>query len=166
MNDTEQNAAVEPAAGAPRQVPSFPCGREGVLALIPHRDPFVWVSRILSCEPGQHIVAELDVDPELPLFKGHFPGKPVLPGVIQMEALAQAACCCLMADPKYAGSIGLFAGIDKAKFRRQVKPGDTVRLEATVTKAARLMCVAEVKAYVGDEVCAQAVQKYVIDRAE
>lgn len=163
---SEDKKATQAAAGASeRQVPEFPCGREGVLALIPHRDPFVWVSRILECEPGQHIVAELDVDPDLPLFKGHFPGKPVLPGVIQMEALAQAACCCMMADSRYAGAIGLFAGIDKAKFRKQVLPGDTVRLEATITKAARLMCVADVKAYVGDDVCAQAVQKYVIDRA-
>lgn len=166
MGEDKQNVQEAQAAGIPeRQVPEFPCGREGVLALIPHRDPFVWVSRILECEPGQHIVAELDVDPDLPLFKGHFPGKPVLPGVIQMEALAQAACCCMMADPRYAGAIGLFAGIDKAKFRKQVLPGDTIRLEATITKAARLMCVADVKAYVGDDVCAQAVQKYVIDRA-
>ena len=163
---SEEEQAMQTTAGAAeRLVPEFPCGREGVLALIPHRDPFVWVSRILECEPGRHIVAELDVDPDLPLFKGHFPGKPVLPGVIQMEALAQAACCCMMADPRYAGAIGLFAGIDKAKFRKQVLPGDTVRLEATITKAARLMCVADVKAFVGDDVCAQAVQKYVIDRA-
>ena len=163
---SEEEQAMQTAAGAAeRLVPEFPCGREGVLALILHRDPFVWVSRILDCEPGRHIVAELDVDPDLPLFKGHFPGKPVLPGVIQMEALAQAACCCMMADPRYAGAIGLFAGIDKAKFRKQVLPGDTVRLEATITKAARLMCVADVKASVGDDVCAQAVQKYVIDRA-
>lgn len=162
---SEEKQEPRAAGAAERKVPEFPCGREGVLALIPHRDPFVWVSRILECEPGQHIVAELDVDPDLPLFKGHFPGKPVLPGVIQMEALAQAACCCMMADPRYAGAIGLFAGIDKAKFRKQVLPGDTIRLEATITKAARLMCVADVKAYVGDDVCAQAVQKYVIDRA-
>lgn len=60
----------------------FPCEKEGVLKLLPHRDPFVWVSRVLSCEPGQSVVAELDVDPELPLFAGHFPGHPVLPGVI------------------------------------------------------------------------------------
>lgn len=77
---------------------TFPCDREGVLALLPHRDPFVWVSRIVSCEPGKFIVAELDVDPELPLFAGHFPGHPVLPGVILMEALAQAACCCLLSE--------------------------------------------------------------------
>ena len=70
---------------------TFPCDREGVLALLPHRDPFVWVSRVASCKPGESIVAELDVDPALPLFAGHFPGHPVLPGVILMEALAQGA---------------------------------------------------------------------------
>ncbi|MGI6590178.1 MAG: 3-hydroxyacyl-ACP dehydratase FabZ [Eggerthellaceae bacterium] len=158
------NGGAAKSAGQ-METPAFPCGPEGVRMLIPHRDPFVWVTRILECDPGKHIVAELDVDPDLPLFKGHFPGKPVLPGVIEMEALAQAACCCVMADPKYQGALGLFAGIDKAKFRKQVLPGDTLRLEATITKAARLMCVAEVKAFVGDEVCAQAVQKYVIDRS-
>ena len=77
---------------------TFPCDREGVLALLPHRDPFVWVSRVASCKPGESIVAELDVDPALPLFAGHFPGHPVLPGVILMEALAQAACCCLLSE--------------------------------------------------------------------
>ena len=76
---------------------AFPCGKEGVEALLPHRDPFIWVSRILACEPGVSIVAELDVDRELPLFRGHFPGHPVLPGVIIMEALAQAASCCVLA---------------------------------------------------------------------
>lgn len=78
-------------------LPTFPCGKEGIEALLPHRDPFLWVSRILECEPGVSVVAELDVDPDLPLFQGHFPGYPVLPGVIIMEALAQAASCCLLA---------------------------------------------------------------------
>ncbi len=75
---------------------TFPCDREGVLALLPHRDPFVWVSRVASCKPGESIVAELDVDPALPLFAGHFPGHPVLPGVILMEALA-SGCMLLSA---------------------------------------------------------------------
>ena len=61
-------------------MPTFPCEQEGVLELLPHRDPFVWVSRIISCTPGESIIAELDVDPNLPLFAGHFPGHPVLPG--------------------------------------------------------------------------------------
>ena len=142
----------------------FPCGREGVLSLIPHRDPFVWVSRIVSCEPGKHIVAELDVDPDLPLFAGHFPGKPVLPGVIVMEALAQASCCCIMAASRYAGALGLFAGMDKVRFRQQVLPGQVLQLEATIVKSGSRMCVADVVASVDGCVCAQAQQSYVIDR--
>ena len=90
-----------------------------VLDLLPHRDPFVWVSRIIEVEPGESVVAELDVDPNLPLFKGHFPGQPILPGVIIMEALAQAASCCLLVEEGQAGRIGYLAGIDKAKFRAQ-----------------------------------------------
>lgn len=152
----DTGAAVGPA------VPQFPCGREGVEALLPHRDPFVWVSRILECEPNKRIVAELDVDPQLEIFKGHFPGHPVLPGVILMEALAQAASCCLLASPELAGSVGFLVGIDGAKFRTQVEPGDTVRLEATITRAGKRMCAAEVCACKGDAVCASATQKYIL----
>ena len=143
---------------------AFPCGREGVERLIPHRDPFVWVSRIVECEPGERIVAELDVDPGFPLFKGHFPGKPILPGVIIMEALAQASCCCIMASSRYAGSLGLFAGMDKVRFRQQVLPGQVLRLESTIVKKGSRMCVADVEASVEGCVCAQARQSYVIDR--
>lgn len=147
---------------------AFPCEREGVLELLPHRDPFVWVSRIVECQPGESIIAELDVDPELPLFAGHFPTKPVFPGVIIMEALAQAACCCLMTDPAMQGRIGFLVGIDKAKFRSQVLPGDTLTLEAKIVRSGKLMCVAEVRATKpGDDgqmvVCAQATQKYILD---
>lgn len=139
----------------------FPCGQEGVLALLPHRHPFVWVSRILECAPGESIVAELDVDPELPLFAGHFPSHPVFPGVLIMEALAQAASCCILSQRK-PGTLGFFAGIDKAKFRAQVLPGDTIRLEAVITRKSSRMCVAEVAAYKGDALCASATQKYVM----
>ena len=145
---------------------AFPCELDGVLELIPHRDPFVWVSRILACEPGISITAELDVDPELPLFAGHFPGNPVLPGVIIMEALAQASCCCIMAAPQYAGSLGLFAAMDKVKFRRQVLPGEALQLQSTIVKSGSRMCVAEVVASVGGAVCAQATQRYVIGREQ
>lgn len=141
---------------------AYPCGKETVEAVLPHRDPFVWVSRVMSCEPGVSVVAELDVDPSLPLFEGHFPEHPVLPGVILMEALAQAASFCVLLDGDRAGSIGFLTGIDKAKFRRQVKPGDTVVLDARIVKSSSRMCVAEVKATVDGEVAASAVQKYVI----
>lgn len=146
-------------------MPTFPCEQEGVLELLPHRDPFVWVSRIISCTPGESIIAELDVDPNLPLFAGHFPGHPVLPGVIIMEALAQAACCCLMADGVLQGSIGYLAGIDKAKFRETILPGDTVTLDVIITKKSKRFCKAEAVARKGDTVCASALQSYVIAKA-
>lgn len=145
---------------------TYPCGREIVEAVLPHRDPFVWVTRVVSCEPGERVVAELDVDPELPLFKGHFPSHPVFPGVLLMEALAQAACFCILVGREAEGSIGFFTGIDGAKFRHQVLPGDTVRLEATIVKSSSRMCVAEVRACVGDDVCAAATQKYVLAKVE
>lgn len=144
----------------------YPCGREVIEQVLPHRDPFVWVSRVLSCTPGEHVVAELDVDPELPLFKGHFPTYPVLPGVIIMEALAQTASFCALVDRAGEGTLGFFAGIDKAKFRNQVRPGDTLTLEATIVKSSSRLVVAEVEARVGDTVAATATQKYVLAKSD
>ena len=141
---------------------TYPCGKDAVEAVLPHRDPFVWVSRVVACEPGVSITAELDVDPDLPLFAGHFPTHPVLPGVILMEALAQAASFCILVARGDEGAIGFLTGIDQAKFRQQVLPGDTVTLEATRVKASRRLCVAEVKASVDGKVCATATQKYVL----
>lgn len=141
---------------------TYPCGKDVVEAVLPHRDPFVWVSRVVSCEPGESIVAELDVDPGLALFQGHFPEHPVLPGVIIMEALAQAASFCILVAQQREGAIGFLTGIDGAKFRRQVAPGDTLRLEAKIVKSSKRMCVAEVSAFVGDDVAASATQKYVL----
>lgn len=147
-------------------IPTFPCDQEGVKALLPHRDPFLWVTRIVECKPNESIVAELDVDPALDIFRGHFPGQPILPGVILMEALAQAASCCLLASTELAGHVGFLVSIDGAKFRSQVLPGDTVRLEASIVRAGRRMCTAEVAAYKGDMLCASATQKYILAKDE
>ena len=144
----------------------FPIEKEGIERILPHRDPFLWVTRVLECQPGEHVVAELYVDPELPLFKGHFPSYPVLPGVILMEALAQAASIAVLVDRADEGALGFLTGIDGAKFRRQVRPGETVRLEGTIVKSSRRLCVAEVRATVDGEVCATATQKYVMARSE
>lgn len=145
---------------------SYPCGRDVVEQVLPHRNPFVWVSRVVACEPGVSITAELDVDPKLPLFAGHFPGHPVLPGVIIMEALAQTASFCALVGRDEPGVLGFFAGIDKAKFRNQVQPGDTLTLKATITRNSSRMVVADVEALVGDKVAATATQKYVMAKAE
>lgn len=144
---------------------TFPCSKEEIESVLPHREPFLWVTRVVECTPGEHIVAELDVDDDLPLFQGHFPAYPVLPGVILMEALAQtASICALVGRGETNGSIGFLVGIDGAKFRHQVRPGDTVRLEATIVKNRSRMIAADVVAYVGNDVCAEATQKYVLAR--
>ena len=145
---------------------SFPCYQETVKLLLPNRDTFLWVTRIVECTPGESIVAELDVDPSLDIFKGHFPEYPVFPGVLIMEALAQAACCCLLADPDREKSLGYLTGIDTAKFREQVKPGDTVRLEAKILKANKKFCKTEVRAMKGDKVVAEANQSYIMAPAQ
>lgn len=144
---------------------TYPAGREVIEAVLPHRDPFVWVSRVIECEPGVSVKAELDISPDLPLFKGHFPEYPVFPGVLLMEALAQAASFCILVERGAEGTLGFFAGIDNAKFRNQVRPGDVVTLEASIVKSSRRMCVADVVAKVGDTVCAMATQKYVLANA-
>ena len=120
-------------------VAPLPWGREVIEGILPHRDPFVWVSRIVAIEPGASIEGELDVPADLDIFRGHFPDHPVLPG-----------------------NIGFLTGIDAAKFRRQVAPGETVTLRATIVKSSRRLVVAEVEASVDGEVCATATQKYVL----
>ena len=134
----------------------YPCGKDVVEAVLPHRDPFCWVSRIVACEPGVEVTAELDVDP----------GHPVLPGVIIMEALAQAASFCILVQRGAEGSIGFLTGIDGAKFRRQVEPGETLTLKGRIVKSSSRLCVAEVEASVDGAVCASATQKYVLAKAE
>ena len=144
----------------------LPWGREVIEGILPHRDPFVWVSRIMAIEPGASIEGELDVPADLDIFRGHFPDHPVLPGVIIMEALAQAASFCALVDRADEGGLGFFAGIDKAKFRNQVLPGDVLTLSARIVKSSSRMVVADVEARVGDKVCATATQKYVLARSE
>lgn len=143
----------------------YPCDKEAVQRVLPHRDPFCWVSRVIACDSGKSVEAELDVDPDLPLFAGHFPGHPVLPGVIIMEALAQAASFCLLVDRGAEGAIGFLTGIDGAKFRRQVAPGETLTLKGKIVKSSSRLCVAEVEASVDGQVCATATQKYVLAKA-
>ena len=102
--------------------------------LIPHRSPFLLVDRLIELRPGHSAVGEWDITPELWFLAGHFPDRPVVPGVLQIEALAQTAACALGADERFVGRIPLFGGIDRARFRRQVVPGDTLRLEVEMTR--------------------------------
>lgn len=108
--------------------------RRAIEAVIPHRDPFLLIDEVLELEPGSHIVARKHLREDESWFKGHFPGQPVQPGVLTLEMLAQAGAVCALSLPENRGKIAFFAGVDKARFRRVVKPGETLTLEVTLTK--------------------------------
>lgn len=102
--------------------------------IIPHRDPFLLVDRVEGLVPGESAVGYLDVRSDTFWVPGHFPGYAVMPGVLIVEALAQVGAVALLSLPDNRGRIALFAGIDKVRFKRQVRPGDTLRLECAITK--------------------------------
>ncbi len=97
--------------------------------LLPHRPPFLLVDELVELDPARLVRARWHITGDEYFFPGHFPGAPTLPGVMMIEALAQAGACAPLADPRFAGKIPLFAGVDKVKFRRRVVPGDTLDLE-------------------------------------
>ena len=104
------------------------------VALLPHRPPFRFVDAVDECEPGGVVRARYRVTGEEAFLSGHFPGNPVFPGVIQIEALAQAGAIALLADERYAGKLPLFGGVEGVRFRRLVAPGDELHLEVTLEK--------------------------------
>ncbi len=131
--------------------------RTGIEALIPHRDPFLLIDRVTELEPGARCVAEHTFTGEEWYLKGHFPGNPIVPGVILTESMAQAATVGAMAMPEYREGIGLFAGIEEMKFKRIVRPGETGRFTATFEKMRRGFGRAKVTTHVGDELAAEGV---------
>lgn len=99
-----------------------------LVALLPHRPPFRFVDAVDEIVPGARVVARYKVTGDEDFLAGHFPGRPIFPGVIQLEALAQAGAIALLADERYAGKLPLFGGVEDVRFRRQVVPGDELVL--------------------------------------
>jgi 3-hydroxyacyl-[acyl-carrier-protein] dehydratase len=130
------------------------------MALLPHRYPFLRVDRIEANVPGERIVGTKNVTINEPFFQGHFPGHPIMPGVLIIEAMAQVGgVFASVANKENQGKVTYFVGIDKAKFRRPVVPGDVLRFELSIVSSRRGIYVFEGKAYVGDKVAAEAELK-------
>lgn len=129
--------------------------KAGIEALIPHRDPFLLIDRVTELEPGVRAVAEHEFTGAEWYLAGHFPGDPIVPGVILTESMAQTATVAAMAHPDYRDGLGLFAGIEDMKFKRIVRPGDTARFVAEVEKLRRGFGRVKVSAFVGDELAAE-----------
>lgn len=105
--------------------------------IIPHRYPFLLVDKIIELEEGKRAVGIKNVTVNEEYFNGHFPNFPVMPGVLQLESAAQIGACALLSLPEYKGAIALFAGVDKLRFRQQVRPGDTIVTEVELTAIRR-----------------------------
>ena len=130
-----------------------------VLQLLPHRYPFLLIDRVLDYTKGEKLTAIKNVTINEPFFPGHFPTRPVMPGVLVVEAMAQA-CGILtnLTDDTQTSEKGvfLFVGIDKARFKRQVEPGDQLRFEVRITRKMRGIWMYEGSAFVGDELACSA----------
>lgn len=138
-----------------------------IMEIIPHRYPFLLVDKIIEIEPGKKAVGIKNVTINEPFFQGHFPGHPVMPGVLIIEAMAQVGAVSALSLPDFAGKLALFAGIDKARFRRQVVPGDMLRIEVEMTRLRSSIGKAKGVAMVGGEVAAEAELMFAIaDRDE
>jgi 3-hydroxyacyl-[acyl-carrier-protein] dehydratase len=130
--------------------------------LIPHRDPFLFVTEVVELQPAVSARGRWHLSGAEAFFAGHFPGRPVLPGVLMVESLAQLAAAVVLADERYKDRLPLFGGIDRARFRHQVLPGDTLDLEVSISRLSARAGNGHGVARVGDRLACEADMLFVL----
>ena len=131
--------------------------RDAIQAIIPHRDPFLFVDEIVELEPGVRAHGRWTITGDEWFLQGHFPGNPIVPGVVMVEASAQVAAICALTHPDHQGKSGVFAGIDDVRFRRIVRPGDVLDMVIDVDRLRGRIGRVRATVTVGDEPAVEGV---------
>ena len=157
MAELPNSTATLPAAASLGEV-KIPLEAQDIQGIIPHRYPFLLIDRIIEVRRREKIVAIKNVTVNEPFFQGHFPGYPIMPGVLVVEAMAQAGGVLLLSEVEdREDKLVVFTGIERARFRRPVVPGDQLRLEVTVLAVRRSACRLQGEAFVGEKLACEAV---------
>lgn len=133
-----------------------------IMNILPHRYPFLLLDKVEELEPGKRVVAYKNVTINEHFFQGHFPNEPVMPGVLIIEALAQAGAVAVLSLDKFKGKVPYFAGINKARFRKKVVPGDRLKLVVEMIKLKGLAGLGKAEAYVDEQKAAEAEIMFMI----
>ena len=146
------------------QPPTAPFGRDVVETILPHREPFLLIDEVTELEPGRRVVARREVRADDWWFRGHFPGRPVMPGVLIVEAMAQTGAVAVLAEEENRGRIAFFAGIDDCRFKRVVEPGDTLTLACEIETVRGPIGRGKATAHVGDQLAARGTLTLAVER--
>ena len=143
---------------------SLPFGRDEIAAILPHRDPFLLLDEITELVPGERVAASYRVPEDGWWFAGHFPERPVMPGVLIVEAMAQTGAVAVLVEEENRGRIAFFAGIDDCRFKRIVSPGETLALRCEIEQVRGPIGRGKATAYVGGELAARGTLTFAVER--
>jgi 3-hydroxyacyl-[acyl-carrier-protein] dehydratase len=141
-----------------------PLGRAEIEAILPHREPFLLIDEVVELDPGVRVVARKRVRSDEWYLSGHFPGRPIMPGVLIVEAMAQTGAVAVLSEEENRGRLALFAGIDEVRFKRLVEPGDELELSCELERVRGPIGKGRATAHVRGELAARGVLTFAVDR--
>ena len=144
--------------------PAAPFGRDVIESILPHRAPFLLIDEVVELEPGRRVAARREVRRDDWWFPGHFPERPVMPGVLIVEAMAQAGAVAVLVEEENRGKIAFFAGIDDCRFKRVVEPGDVLSLVCEIDAMRGPIGRGRATAHVGEELAARGTLTFAVER--